>query len=403
MPVEVTPVKTHPSKRGSLCSTACQRRSASNGMATTMPHGAEISRGNRTLTKRSDALPSHPPERCATFPRSVGGGLTRRELVRQGVLGAGVLATASWALPEFAFAQDTIKNLIVNPRAAVSLSGWTGYAPAGLATPLARRGSTGVDTPLSCAELTFTSADHIGALLIGRDRPAPCRPGQVLWVQAEGQMVSATPGADLRLTVGYVDAAGHPFGERTLQAMTATPAQWSVLRGFDTVPDRAVGCYAGVWLARTQKAESVVRATNVMVVANPPTMPDYFDGDQAGCSWTGTPHASTSLGPAPLPAAPTRPGFLAGWNDNAVVQGGWTPAADAALNSDIGMTVLRVTCDLRGGWLVPNTNTINWDQPNTPAALVDQLNDECAARGIKLLPIPLGAPRWMVSPLADTS
>src|SRR3954469_25006806 len=104
MPVEVTPVKTHPSKRGSLCSKACQRRWASNGMPTTFPHAAEISRGNRTLTNRSEALPPQPADRCATFPRSVGGGLTRRELVRQGVLGAGVLATASWALPEFAFA-----------------------------------------------------------------------------------------------------------------------------------------------------------------------------------------------------------------------------------------------------------------------------------------------------------
>src|SRR3954451_4354227 len=112
MPVEVTPVKTHPSKRGSLCSTACQRRSASNGMSTTVPHAAEISRGNRTLTKRSEALPPHGRERCATFPRSVGGGLTRRELVRQGVLGVGAFATASWGLPESAYAQATDKNLI---------------------------------------------------------------------------------------------------------------------------------------------------------------------------------------------------------------------------------------------------------------------------------------------------
>src|SRR4051794_30182189 len=135
MPVEVTPVNTHPSKRGSLCSRACQRRSAANGMTTTVPHAAEIFRGKRTPTKRSEPLPSQPYGRSATFPRSVGGGLTRRELVRQGVLGAGAFATASWALPEFAYAQDTITNLIVNPRAAVSLSGWTGYAPAGIATP----------------------------------------------------------------------------------------------------------------------------------------------------------------------------------------------------------------------------------------------------------------------------
>src|SRR3954471_14373986 len=350
MPVEVTPVKTHPSKRGSLCSTACQRRSASNGMATTMPHGAEISRGNRTLTKRSDALPSHPPERCATFPRSVGGGLTRRELVRQGVLGAGVLATASWALPEFAFAQDTIKNLIVNPRAAVSLSGWTGYAPAGIATPPARRSSTGLNTPPSCAELTFTSADHLGALHIGRDGTTPCAPGDVLWVQATGSMVYGSPGAELRLTIAYLDALGRTFGSHTLHATTATPGAWSVLSGFDTAPTQAVACYVGVWLAATKKAQSVVRATNVMVVANPPTVPDYFDGSSPGCSWKGTAHASPSIGPAPVPVAPARAGFLRGGNDNAVIQGGWTPADDAALNADMGTTVLRVACDLRGGW-----------------------------------------------------
>jgi hypothetical protein len=324
--------------------------------------------------------------------------------VRQGVLGTGALAVASLALPEIAFAQgDTISNLICNPRAARSLAGWVGYAPEGLATPPVRRSSTGLNTPPSCAELTFTSAAKRGALLIGHDATTPCAWGDLLWVQAAGQMVAGTPGAELHLTIGYLDSQDNVVAERTLYAMTATPGQWSQMCGFDTAPARAVACYVGVWLTGTNKPESVMRATNAMIVLNPPTMPDYFDGDQTGCSWTGTPHASPSIGPAPLPAVPTRAGFLRGWNDNAVIQGGWTPAADAALNAGIGMTVLRVTCDLRDGWVTPNTNKIDWLTPNTPAALIDQLNNECAARGIKLLPIPLGAPSWMVSPLADTS
>ena len=73
-----------------------------------------------------------------------------------------------------------------------------------------------------------------------------------------------------------------------------------------------------------------------------------------------------SNGPVPC-------GMLTGWptvetrvevtNDNAVIQGGWTPAADATLNAGIGMSVLRVACDLRDGWVVPDTNRIDWLSP----------------------------------------
>ena len=61
---------------------------------------------------------------------------------------------------------------------------------------------------------------------------------------------------------------------------------------------------------------------------------------------------------------PLRVGFLRGWNADAVIQGGWTPAADAALDADIGMSVLRVACDLRDGWVVPK----NEDRLGEPGA-----------------------------------
>ena len=320
----------------------------------------------------------------------------------RGALGAGALATSSLWLPELSWASGTtIENLVRNPRVAQALDGWVGYAETGSAT-IARRTDDGLAPATTCAQVTFTSTSslHRGAALISRTAGTtmPCTAGQVLWVQGAGKLVSGDAGAELWLSVAYLNAAGTFLTEQVLQKVAATPGAWQTLRGFDTAPANATQCYLAVWLAGTKQAGSVLRVTDAMVVAQPDTMPAYFDGDQPGCAWTGTPHASTSTGPAPTPAAPARAGFLVGWNDNAVPQADWTPADDAALNADIGMTVLRVCCDLRGGWITTNTATIDWNLPS--ARLIDQLANALPAN-IKLLPIALGAPTWMISPLAQ--
>ena len=213
-----------------------------------------------------------------------------------------------------------------------------------------RRSDDGVSPGGTSVELTFDPAagDPVGTLLAARDQSLPCRPGRLVWVQAAGKAVTAAGGAALLLTVAFREGGGR-VDQRVLRVVDEVVlGRWYVLSGFAIVPDGASTCFAGVWL-RSTAAGSVLRATDAMIAADPPTVPDYFDGDSPGCSWSGAPHASPSAGPLPRPARPARDGLLVGWNDNAVTQAGLTVAHDLALNTEIGMTVLRCGVDVRGG------------------------------------------------------
>lgn len=341
--------------------------------------------------------------------------ITRREAIAHGAVGLGAAATASLWLPELVRSADAqataITNLVPNPRAVAATAGWGGFVTGtgSSSRPVAYLASDGFAPATTCAEYAVTPSLTVGTAAIYPPRTAPgsVAPGQVVWAHVAAKVASAatTPsGLQLVLRISWANSAGAVIQEDVVRTKDA-PAigAWYELEGFIAAPANAAQCYPSTWLVYTdpkKSGASTLRATDAMIVANPPTYPPYFDGSVAGCTWTGAANNSASSGPSPAVAKPARSGFLVGWNDNSVMTGppSWVPAKDVQVNQEIGMTVLRVTCDLRSGWTVGNTTTIDWTTPNTPAAKIDQLNTLCQSAGIKLLPIPLGTPPWMRPP-----
>src|ERR1700733_4452576 len=101
MPVEVTPQKIHPSKRGSAESTACQQRSSSRTMASLWHAQAGLSGGNRTSTIARQPAQLDPPLVCFADSGTTNeqeGFMTRIRTI------AALTAVGALALPSAAFA-----------------------------------------------------------------------------------------------------------------------------------------------------------------------------------------------------------------------------------------------------------------------------------------------------------
>jgi hypothetical protein len=76
---------------------------------------------------------------------------------------------------------------------------------------------------------------------------------------------------------------------------------------------------------------------------------------------------------------------LVGFNDNSVAQGLVSPAADAALTAQTGANAVRVTLDWASVERVPGRFDFSW---------ADALYQAMSARHVRILWIPMFAPRW---------
>ena len=316
------------------------------------------------------------------------GALTRRSFLRTGVAVAAVAGTAPWWLRnDGSSAQlssataDSVRNLLANPRAITDTVGWE-PAP-GSTHALSWIAGDGVAPGTTSVQLDYGPVDPAqgAAAVVGRLQSIPVTADQLVWARAAAKTVAGAPGTQLELLVIHQRDDGAPVAQNRVSLEGGGPADgWIELAGFDMVPEGATRCHLAVRAVGNPQPGSSLRVTNAMLALEPGEYLPYVDG------------------PAPLPrqVAPVRRGFLRGFNDNSVGQELLSPEKDAALHKEIGSTVLRVTIDLRNaGFQTGRGAPTRWEDPYP--ARFDALYRACRDAGVKLLPIALGAPEWMLA------
>jgi hypothetical protein len=176
-------------------------------------------------------------------------------------------------------ADGAATNLIVNPSFELDTSTWVGQNGATLA-----RAATGALIGDACLQIMPTSANFSQGL-----------GGAASWNNGDslvGAMwVKSTVGTTLRV---FTQSAG---GTAFSTTVTAT-GDWQRVTVTGSAADTAVGTgQMGVDHAATGST-ALMFVDGVQLHVTSEAVPNYFDGDSPGCSWTGVRHGSTSKRPA---------------------------------------------------------------------------------------------------------
>lgn len=226
--------------------------------------------------------------------RSLGGGDPAIDLV-EGYSSASLRATLLGQWPDSAEGSDNAPavvrrtNLAPNPSIETGTAGYSSVTSGTLTT-------TGVSTaqsvqpPFGAAYIYYRSADNgtSGTAFI-RCPLVPVNPGHKYTFSAYRQVVGTL--ASTYVGVDWMDANGNQIGVASGPAITGLG--WVRGAVFATAP--AGAAHARQFLVSgTTNYANYARWDGILAETGSILRP-YFDGDSPECSWTGTPHASSSL------------------------------------------------------------------------------------------------------------
>ena len=187
-------------------------------------------------------------------------------------------------------------NLCPNPSLELDNTGWGGASTGGTVTTQTRQNTWSSSGSWSYRFTGTSGTDtyvDMGSAVAGR---IPVAAGETISLRATINLLTLNAANALKPRLVYFDSGGSVILDYQ------PPTGWITTTGVKTLTmTHTAPASAASVLIRTQVAGPAGNAFDLYVdsvlCVKEPTVPAYFDGDTAGASWTGTPHASTSTMP----------------------------------------------------------------------------------------------------------
>jgi hypothetical protein len=197
-----------------------------------------------------------------------------------------------WVIPVLFKAQTAARtNLISNPSFEVDVNGWSG-GPISNSTVTTFASQTGwAKVGQSSARLTFTHSAS-GFAYEGSDRTTfLVSPGQTVRVRASLNVLTLSGGGNTHGFLRWINAGGSVISQ-TQFGVSSALGERDIASGPLVAPALTVSADILIGVAQTGAGTTDMYFDAVLGTTD--TNDAYFDGDTAGCKWTGTRGLSTS-------------------------------------------------------------------------------------------------------------
>ena len=245
------------------------------------------------------------------------------------------------------------ENLCENPSFEVDTAGWSATAGSvARSTQYATVGS-------ACGQLTLDGSSGPALLYT---RTMPITPGDVYSASAMVGALQSFPGrsATIHARIEWLDGSGQVISADDGQPVTALSTTkfstgapvWTPVDVSSAAPEGAASVRLAFVVTQSVSVAGDKFVVDQVLLERTATPGPYFDGDQDGASWTGTPHASTSAISEPAP-------------DN------WAAGSGVLLLQDVkrvGPWFGSATGEVTAVTTVPAGTAIVWQAGTLPAA-----------------------------------